>query len=116
MTLKLGMVTFDTRDPMAIGAWWAQATGGQIVEDNDGWFVIVAPGDAQPNLAFQKVEDPTPGKNRVHLDLGADDPDAEVERLLAAGATKVDRHEMGGFAWTVLADPEGNQFCVSPTH
>ena len=113
MTLKLGMVTFDTHDPMAIAAWWAQATGGQIVEDNDGWFVIVAPGDAQPNLAFQKVEDPTPGKNRIHLDLNAPDLDAARDDLLAAGATLVAERGDESFRWITLADPQGNQFCIA---
>jgi predicted enzyme related to lactoylglutathione lyase len=64
-------------------------------------------------LGFQKVTDPTPGKNRVHLDLSAADVDAEVSRLTAAGATEVGRHQFGdSFRWVVLAAPESNVFCV----
>ena len=114
MTLKLGMVTFDTRDPMTIGAWWAQATGGQIVEDNDGWFVIVSGSNAPGQLAFQKVDEVTPGKNSWHLDLGASDRAAAVAELVTAGATVVDEHTMGDFTWSVLTDPQGNVFCVAP--
>ena len=116
MTLTLGMVTFDSVDPLALGAWWAKASGGTVIAENDGWFVVVALGEGQPNLAFQKIDEPTPGKNRLHLDHGARDADAVVSRLLGDGATEVGRHEMGGFGWTVLADPEGNQFCISAAH
>ncbi|GAA2382949.1 hypothetical protein GCM10009855_23890 [Gordonia cholesterolivorans] len=76
--------------------------------------MTVALGAGRPMIAFQKVADPTPGKNRIHLDLRADDRTAEVERLIAAGATLVAERSMGdGFAWTTLADPDGNQFCVA---
>jgi hypothetical protein len=110
------MVTFDTTDPRRLAAWWADQTSGQIVADMEGFFVMVAlPGGF--TLGFQKVGDPTPGKNKLHLDCGSVDPAAEVERLIAAGATFVAKHdEDPTFAWTVLADPDGNQFCVAPPH
>lgn len=67
-----------------------------------------------PRLGFQKVPDPAPGKNRVHLDFTTKDLDAEVLRLVAAGASEVGRHQVGeSFRWVVLADPEGNAFCVA---
>lgn len=59
------------------------------------------------------MADPTPGKNRLHLDVAAEDVDAEVVRLLEAGATHVSDQEMPGFRWVVLAYPDGNQFCVA---
>ena len=78
-----------------------------------GEFIAVIRSDG-PRLGFQKVDDPTPGKNRVHLDFGAADVDAEVSRLKAAGATEVGRHSIGeNFRWVVLADPAGNAFCVA---
>lgn len=113
--LTLAMITVDTTDPAPLARWWAAQTGGSIVEENDGWFVVVAlPGG--PALAFQKVDDPTPGKNRMHLDLTAADLGAGVADLVAAGATLVAEREMDGFAWVTLADPDGNQFCVSGRH
>ncbi|MBC2639873.1 VOC family protein [Rhodococcus sp. NPDC056960] len=116
MALTLGMITFDTLDPGPLAKWWAKQTAGTIEQENDGWFYVVAlPGSAQ-KLAFQKVDDPTPGKNRIHLDLSSDDLDGEVGRLSSDGATEVARHEMGGFRWVTLADPDGNQFCVSGPH
>ena len=114
MTLTLAMVTIDTTDADAIAAWWAQQTGAEVVERNDGWFVIIAGGALPVQLAFQRVEEPTPGKNRVHLDLVAgDDLEAEVQRLLAAGASLVARRGGESFQWVTLADPDGNVFCVA---
>jgi predicted enzyme related to lactoylglutathione lyase len=72
--------------------------------------------DGGPALALQKVPEPRTGKNRIHLDLVADDPAAFTARVLELGGTKVEDHEMSGFHWSVLADPEGNVFCVTPPH
>ncbi|MBM7369479.1 VOC family protein [Gordonia hydrophobica] len=116
MTLSIGMITTDTLDARRLGTWWADALGGTVVEENDGWFVVVALGEGRPLLAFQKVDDPTSGKNRLHLDLQADDRTAAVADLVAAGATVIEERSMGdGFVWTTLADPDGNEFCVA-TH
>ncbi len=113
MTLALGMITVDTTDAMPLARWWAEQLGGTIEQENDGWYVIVGlPGLGQ-KISFQKVPDPSPGKNRLHLDLTAPDLEAETERLLGAGAGLVERRELQGFHWNVLTDPDGNQFCVS---
>jgi predicted enzyme related to lactoylglutathione lyase len=61
----------------------------------------------------QKVDDATPGKNRLHLDLSATDLDAEVDRLVEAGATLVGHRGDESFRWVTLADPHGNEFCVA---
>ncbi|WP_449385044.1 VOC family protein [Cellulomonas soli] len=88
--------------------------GGRVIDEEGGWFVVVVPGAGGAPLGFQRVEEPTPGKNRVHVDVHAVDRDAEVARLLVDGAGLVARHEHDGFAWVVLSDPDGNQFCVVP--
>ncbi|MBM7279193.1 VOC family protein [Gordonia rubripertincta] len=116
MSLAVGMITVDTLQPMPLAKWWAEALGGRIVQENDGFFVVLSLGEGAPLLAFQQVDDPTPGKNRIHLDLTTDDREAEVERLVAAGATKIADREMPGFGWVTLADPDGNQFCVAGQH
>ena len=64
-------------------------------------------------MAFQKVDDPTPGKNHVHIDFPAADMEAEVKRLVELGATETGRDSFGDFEWVVLADPDGNAFCVA---
>lgn len=111
--LRIGMITVDTTDARTLGRWWAAAFGGTVLEENDGWFLMVSLGPGQPLLGFQQVEDPTPGKNRLHLDLVAEDRAAAVERLIGAGARLVAEREMPGFSWVTLADPDGNEFCVS---
>lgn len=113
MTLTVDMVTFDTTDPHALAAWWARQLGGTVHGEPDAWFVVVADVRGVQQLGFQRVQEPTSGKNRVHVDLQTPDLPAEVERLVADGATLVDRHTEGDLSWTVLADPDGNQFCVS---
>ena len=112
MALNVEMVTFDCVDPAQLAEWWAQQFEGETQELIPGEFIAVIRADG-PRLGFQKVDDPTPGKNRVHLDFGAADVDAEVSRLTSAGATEVGRHSIGdNFRWVVLADPAGNAFCV----
>jgi len=116
MSIRIANVTFDSTDPLPLARWWAGALGGEIAAENDGWFVIVSvPGESH-GLAFQKVDDPTVGKNRIHLDFEASDRAATVDSLVAAGATVQGEHDMDGFVWTVLADPDGNLFCVSGAH
>ena len=113
MALKVEMVTFDSSDPAQLAGWWAEQFGGQVQEMLPGEFFAVMRSEG-PRLGFQKVADPTPGKNRVHLDFGAADVDAEVSRLVDAGATEVDRHSVGdNFRWVVLTDPDGNAFCIA---
>lgn len=113
MTLTLGMVTIDTTDAESLARWWAEQTGAAVSQTNDGWFVVLEGGGLPVMLAFQKVDDPTADKNRIHLDLGAPDLDAEVDRLLAAGATLIGRRGDDSFRWVTLADPQGNEFDVA---
>jgi hypothetical protein len=113
MSLSLEMITVDCTDPARLAQWWAEAVGGSVVPLPGGDFVLVI-RENWPALGFQRVQTPTPGKNRVHLDLTAPDLDAEVDRLLSLGATETGRHSLdGGFRWVVLADPDGNAFCVA---
>ncbi|SDC88244.1 VOC family protein [Nocardioides lianchengensis] len=113
MTLSLGMINFDSTDPGPLASWWAEQTGGEVADPFGGTFFLVRGGDLPLVLAFQLVGDPTPGKNRLHLDLAAPDLDAEVARLTAAGATLVGDRGDENFRWVTLADPQGNEFCVS---
>ncbi|MDY6997289.1 MAG: VOC family protein [Actinomycetota bacterium] len=113
MTLNVEMITVDCADPDGLAAWWAEAAGGEVNAVAPGNFVMVT-GEGRPALGFQLIPDPTPGKNKVHLDFHADDKEAEVARLVELGARETGRHSFGAeFTWVVLADPEGNAFCVS---
>lgn len=113
MSLNVEMVTFDCSDPDALAGWWAEAVGGELNAVAPGEFVMVA-REQGPRLGFQRVPDPTPGKNKVHLDFHAADREAEVSRLVGLGASETGRNNFGpDFEWVVLADPEGNAFCVA---
>lgn len=113
MSLSVGMITVDCVEPKRLAQWWADATGGTVVDLPGGEFVMVT-REKSPALGFQRVDTPTPGKNRVHLDLVASDLESEVQRLIGLGATETARHDVGGgFRWVVLTDPDGNAFCVA---
>lgn len=101
----------DARDPTALGIWWQNALGWVVVNDDPEEFEIRPAADRLPGLLFVRVPEQKSIKNRLHLDFRPNDRDAEVERLLALGATRADVGQ-GEQSWTVLADPEGNEFCV----
>jgi hypothetical protein len=114
MDLKIANVTVNTDRPKQLAEWWRAALGGEITADW-GEYVMVGFGEGT-GLAFQFVAGTEPG--RIHLDLVTSDADAEVARLIEAGAAKVSHHEApgGAFSWTVLTDPDGNEFCVAQGH
>lgn len=108
-------VAVDCGDAYALALFWSEVTGGSLgPEDEPGnpeTLVVLPTGLV---LYFNEVPEPKRGKNRLHLCLRPETSrDAEVERLVALGATFVaDRREADGTGWAVLADPEGNEFCV----
>lgn len=107
-------VTFDCADPRRLADFWAQVVGGEVSSDWGGEFVTVrTEGAGVEHLAFGRVPEGKAAKNRVHLDFRADDRDAEVDRIIALGATVVASHNLGDLEWTVLQDPEGNEFCIA---
>ncbi len=109
----LGSVVFEPAHP-ATGYFWAAATGWPVVYDEDGDVAIRAPDGQGPFITFGPPGVAKSGKNRLHLDLrppAGEDHEAEVERLIQLGATRVDIGQ-GDVAWVVLADPDGNELCV----
>jgi predicted enzyme related to lactoylglutathione lyase len=111
VSLEWEQTIVDAKDPAALGRWWSQALGWVVVDDTTEDYEIRPSPDRLPGLLFVPVPEPKSGKNRLHLDFRPDDRDAEVERLLLLGATLVDVGQ-GEQSWVVLADPEGNEFCV----
>ena len=112
MPLTIDMITIDTGDARKLAEFWTAALGTTIQNDW-GEFIVLAPsGEHGPALGIQQVQDATPGKNRVHFDSHVPDRKAEVARLAALGATEVAVQSVPGLVWSVLADPDGNQFCV----
>ncbi len=104
-------VTFDCHEPLRVAEFWAQAVGSNVDEDSTPDRAWVEPaGWGGPSLWFVRVPEGKTAKNRQHFDLRpiAASPSAEVDRLVALGATILRR----GDDLTVMADPEGNEFCV----
>ncbi|MFV2010980.1 MULTISPECIES: VOC family protein [unclassified Micromonospora] len=101
----------DAHDPARLARWWAQALGYQIVHEASDEVEIRRAPDQLPGLIFVPVPESKQLKNRLHIDLRPTDQAAEVERLVDMGARRVDI-DQGDVTWMVLADPEGNEFCV----
>ncbi|HZP30512.1 MAG TPA: VOC family protein [Acidimicrobiia bacterium] len=109
-------LVIDSNDPARLAAFWSDVLGWTAVADEDGDFWMSssgAPDDPGPVLVFVAVPEPKAVKNRIHIDLNPSgcDQDAELQRLLALGAQPADVGQ-GEQSWVVLADPEGNEFCL----
>lgn len=114
MPLRAHHVVIDAHDLPRLAAFWSAVLGWPILSEREREIVIGPSLDAPIGVCLMPSDDPKTVKNRVHLDLTteAEDRDAEIERCLALGATRVDIGQTGDESWVVLADPEGNEFCV----
>ncbi|SEC83012.1 VOC family protein [Streptomyces sp. PAN_FS17] len=111
MTLEWEQVIVHSEHPAALGQWWAEALGWVVVHSSDDEFEIRPAPDRMPGLDFVRLDEAKQSKSRLHLDFRPDDQDAEVARLEAHGAKRVDIGQ-GVQPWVVMADPEGNEFCI----
>ncbi len=116
MTLKLANVTFDCADPLGQARFWSEALGLPIKDDANEYFAALDGGPTGPTWLFLQVPEGKTAKNRMHIDLESDDMAGEVQRLVGLGARRVAEKNEYGMTWTVLDDPEGNEFCVSGPH
>lgn len=112
MSLEWEQVIVHSVDPVALGQWWATALGWVVVYNSEDEFEIRPEADRTPGLDFVRLEEAKKSKSRLHLDFRPDDQEAEVARLLAHGAKRVDIGQGDQASWVVLADPEGNEFCI----
>lgn len=114
MPVRLHHIVIDAHDLPGLARFWTQALGWKVLSEREREIVIGSGEDAPAGICFMPVTDPKAVKNRMHLDLTASaaDRDREIERLLALGAHQADIGQTGAESWTVLADPEGNEFCV----
>ena len=112
MTARLAQCTLDVVDVQRMAGFWSQVLGYRI-EPDEGDSVHLVPADGNgPTMWLQPTTQAHTGKLRCHMDLRADDPAAEVERVLALGARRADVGQSGHESFEVLADPEGNEFCI----
>ena len=114
MPVRLHHIVIDAHDLPGLARFWTRALDWKILSEREREIVIGPDENAPVGICFMPVADPKTVKNRVHLDLtsSAADRDQEIDRLLALGARPVDIGQTGAESWTVLADPEGNEFCV----
>ena len=123
MTIGIACVTVDCADALTVGRFWSAAIGRPLDQRGTSEFASIgfegrrtqqgwAPveRDADPTWLFVQVPEPKRVKNRMHLDVVAADPDAEIARLVELGATRVADREEHGYSWTLMLDPEGNEF------
>jgi len=135
-------IVIDSSAPHELADWWAEALGWQVEAQDESFIrrmvdtgaaseeettqhkgalvwkagaALNSPDPGRPRVLFQHVPEAKTVKNRVHLDVrvGADRQEAEVARLTKLGATELWRASQGPFSWVTLADPEGNEFCVT---
>jgi predicted enzyme related to lactoylglutathione lyase len=111
VSLDWEQVIVDAEDPLALGAWWQEALGWVVVDEGPEVYEIRPEVTQTPGLLFVPVSAAKTVKNRLHLDFRPEDQGREVDRMLSLGASRVDVGQ-GEQSWVVLADPEGNEFCV----
>jgi hypothetical protein len=119
MASRISELVLDCADPELLAGFWCQVLGYvELGREDDGSIEIGPPGTGfgglQPTLVLSPSTDPRRGKLPLHIDLNPvdRDQDAELERLLALGARPADVGQTGDEPWHVLADPEGNEFCL----
>ena len=117
MTLRWQAIAIDCADPGRLGAWWAELLRWRVTFEDHEEVVIEPPEGSpeegvSPDILFLKVPEKKQVKNRLHIDLRPEDQAAEVARAEALGATRVDVGQNDEATWVVLADPEGNEFCI----
>ena len=120
MSLTPKAVTFDCADAAVVSQFWS-AVLGRLVDTEpmpaSPFFASIGLGDSS-RIAYMFIQVPEAKtvKNRVHLDLEADDVDAEVARVISLGATHIHDKDEFAMRWTTLTDPEGNEFCIGTPH
>ncbi|MFC8849414.1 MULTISPECIES: VOC family protein [unclassified Micromonospora] len=118
MACRIGELVLGCRDPELLARFWCEVLDFVVLDRQDGDYVEIGPregfGGPQPTLFLVRRDEPERGKSRLHIDVNPTDRDqaAELERLLKLGARPADIGQPGEAQWHVLADPEGNEFCL----
>ena len=112
--VRMSTVVVNTTDVDRLIPFWRGLLQVGVAQRIDDMFVwLDRQQGAGVGLAFQRVPDPTPGRRRLHLDLEVEDLDAAQRRIEDLGGSCLERHEMAGFHWRVMTDPDGNEFCIA---
>lgn len=118
MSCRISELVLDSRDPETLARFWCEVLDFVVLDREDDGSVEIGArdgfGGSQPTIFISRSDDPPQPKSRLHIDVSATDrdQDAELERLLKLGARPADVGQTGDESWHVLADPEGNAFCL----
>lgn len=115
MAARIGNISFDCDDVLKLAAFWSAALGRPLDKGSSEFWASIGGTDGErrePAWYFNKVPESKQAKNRVHVDMVNPDPGA-VDELVKLGATVTAEHEIPGHRWTVMQDPEGNEFCIA---
>jgi predicted enzyme related to lactoylglutathione lyase len=115
--LRIQCLCIDTTDPALLANFWSGVLGWPITDASDEEVSLEPPEGSGlegvvPDILFLRVLETKGTKNRLHIDLRPDDQDAEVDRIIALGASRADIGQGDDVSWVVLQDPDGNEFCV----
>jgi hypothetical protein len=112
MTSRISQITLDVHDVETMAAFWSEVLGYTSHIGDDGCAHLNPPAGGDPTMWLQAGASPKATKLRCHIDLRTSDPTAELDRLLRLGARRADVGQRGDEGFDVLADPEGNEFCL----
>ena len=118
MACRISELVLGCRDPEVLARFWCEVLDFVVLDREEDGSLEIGPregfGGPQPTIILSRRDEPEKGKPRLHIDVNATDrdQDAELERLLAVGARLVDIGQPADASWRVLADPEGNEFCL----
>lgn len=111
--VTVGTVVINVTDLEREKDFWTSLLGVEVSREFPGIAWLQAQHEGGVCVALQQVPDPTPGRNRLHLDTAVDDLEAAQGAIEALGGSHLEDHEVMGFRWKVMADPEGNEFCIA---
>jgi predicted enzyme related to lactoylglutathione lyase len=110
---RVGSVVINCNDIETVVSFWKELLGKNETQRFPGFVWLERMGDGGPALAFQQVPETKTGRNRLHIDLSTKDREALIARVESLGGSRIEDHEIQGFHWTVMGDPEGNEFCIA---
>lgn len=112
--VTVASVVINVKDYDTEKAFWGAMLGADVAREFPGFFCWFEPQhEGGISVALQLVPDPTPGRRRLHLDMSVEDVDVARDRIIELGGSHLEDFEVMGFSWRVMADPEGNEFCLA---
>ncbi|MGH8927581.1 MAG: VOC family protein [Acidimicrobiia bacterium] len=110
---RIRSVVVNTTDEERLAEFWSALLGVEVARRVPGFIWLRPQRPGAFSIAFQRVRQPTEGRRRLHLDTSVDDLTAATALIIKMGGSHLEDHEVPGFAWRVMADPDGNEFCIA---